>query len=372
MVRRPKLYRRLMVVACLGYGALSATSAQALPSYARQTGQECTACHTNFPELTQFGREFKLRGYTMDGGDSPFPLAAMVQVPHQHPEIAAGWCRAHFGPNDNFSLAAAGLFYGGEIVDSFGAFIQATYRTPRALSWDNVDIRYSNSTSNGNRDLVYGITLNNNPTVRTSTTARGLLRFLCPASSRPRPAAETYRGWARSAGRRRRRLRKIRRDLLRPFQPVQNTAEARPAPFRRRPDGEGGDRRGRALLAPCRRAAMAGPPFIGWNVRPLCGYLPGARTSRGRQFVRRCGLDAQYQFVLDPNVVTAQVSWIHEDQFLPASQALGLSEHRSNSLNSVKLTTSYVYSHGASSYGVTASRFWLNGSRTRGSTVRRT
>src|SRR5216684_3279215 len=42
---------------------LGAPSAQALPSYARQTGQECAACHNGFPELTPYGRLFKLNAY---------------------------------------------------------------------------------------------------------------------------------------------------------------------------------------------------------------------------------------------------------------------------------------------------------------------
>ena len=37
----------------------------AVPSFARQTGMNCVACHTSFPELTPFGREFKLNGYTL-------------------------------------------------------------------------------------------------------------------------------------------------------------------------------------------------------------------------------------------------------------------------------------------------------------------
>ena len=41
---------------------------QALPSYARQTGQQCAACHNGFPELTPYGRQFKLNGYTWTGG----------------------------------------------------------------------------------------------------------------------------------------------------------------------------------------------------------------------------------------------------------------------------------------------------------------
>src|ERR1700693_4314832 len=43
--------------------------AAALPSFARQTGQPCGKCHTDFPALTPFGRQFKLGGYTLGGGD---------------------------------------------------------------------------------------------------------------------------------------------------------------------------------------------------------------------------------------------------------------------------------------------------------------
>ena len=39
--------------------------ALAVPSFARQTGMACEACHTVFPELTHFGRVFKANGYTL-------------------------------------------------------------------------------------------------------------------------------------------------------------------------------------------------------------------------------------------------------------------------------------------------------------------
>jgi hypothetical protein len=45
--------------------------AYALPSFARQTGQPCGTCHTDFPALTPFGRRFKLLGYTTGGGKFP-------------------------------------------------------------------------------------------------------------------------------------------------------------------------------------------------------------------------------------------------------------------------------------------------------------
>src|ERR1019366_4682927 len=39
--------------------------AHAVPSFTRQTGLQCTVCHSNPPELTAFGRKFKLDGYTL-------------------------------------------------------------------------------------------------------------------------------------------------------------------------------------------------------------------------------------------------------------------------------------------------------------------
>src|ERR1700722_11072241 len=44
----------------------STAPSHAVPSFARQTGMACAACHTVFPELTPFGREFKLNGYVLD------------------------------------------------------------------------------------------------------------------------------------------------------------------------------------------------------------------------------------------------------------------------------------------------------------------
>src|ERR1051325_6712287 len=38
-----------------------------VPSFSRQTKLACSACHNGFPQLTAFGRMFKLNGYTMTG-----------------------------------------------------------------------------------------------------------------------------------------------------------------------------------------------------------------------------------------------------------------------------------------------------------------
>src|SRR5438034_1321507 len=40
---------------------------EVIPSFSRQTGLACNVCHTTFPQLTSFGRRFKLNGYTLTG-----------------------------------------------------------------------------------------------------------------------------------------------------------------------------------------------------------------------------------------------------------------------------------------------------------------
>src|SRR5258708_24802110 len=62
---------------------LMAEPARAVPSFAAQTGQPCSACHIGAfgPQLTPLGRAFKIGGYTQTGGEgwlSKIPLAAMI------------------------------------------------------------------------------------------------------------------------------------------------------------------------------------------------------------------------------------------------------------------------------------------------------
>ena len=69
--------------------SFSLNQAQAVPSFARQTGLECNSCHTMFPELTPVGRNFKLNGFTATKhGDKPYewppPVAGMVMLSFTH------------------------------------------------------------------------------------------------------------------------------------------------------------------------------------------------------------------------------------------------------------------------------------------------
>src|SRR3569833_2660119 len=68
---------RLIILLTLVQGLAIPLKANAVPAFARQTGQNCVACHAGgqFPELTQIGRLFKLSGYTI--GTRHIPLSVM-------------------------------------------------------------------------------------------------------------------------------------------------------------------------------------------------------------------------------------------------------------------------------------------------------
>src|ERR1700747_1288487 len=77
-----KLVAGVWVVGASLIAAAALTSprpALAVPAFAQQTGQPCKASHRGGfgPELTVFGREFKLGGYTLRTHAS-VPLAAMA------------------------------------------------------------------------------------------------------------------------------------------------------------------------------------------------------------------------------------------------------------------------------------------------------
>ncbi len=168
---------------------LHVPTASAIPSFARQTGYPCKACHYMPPELTPLGRAFKLNGYTMAGKPtvtSPgkgtqsglnilesFPLSVLLDTSFtslKSPQPAS--------QNGSFELPQqASLFLAGAWSTHVGSFVQVTYTSQDDhFTWDNSDIRYANATKLFNRDLSYGITLNNNPTVEdlsNSTPAWG-------------------------------------------------------------------------------------------------------------------------------------------------------------------------------------------------------
>lgn len=182
-------------------GFICSERANAVPSFSRQTGLGCNVCHSNPPELTAFGRLFKLNGYTMTDlkpdstiGDHKdlkinkyIPFSAMFLVDDtftQKDQPAA--------QNGNVEFPQAfSIFLGGMLAPHFGGLVQATYsHQSDHFGLDNTDFRYANHAKMGKKDLLYGVTLNNNPTVEdvwNSTPAWGFPWI--SADSAPKPAA---------------------------------------------------------------------------------------------------------------------------------------------------------------------------------------
>lgn len=156
------------------------SAGHAIPSYARQTGLACSACHYQFLTLTPFGRKFKLNGYTLtnlpsleerdstNGGRlslSPFSmLSAMATASMTH--MKSGLPDAQ----NNAAMLPQELsgFLAGRITPKIGIFSQFTYAgADGAFGIDNVDIRYADKTTFGaSTEMSYGVTLNNNPSVQ--------------------------------------------------------------------------------------------------------------------------------------------------------------------------------------------------------------
>lgn len=176
---------------------LSAAPAEAVPLYARQTGQKCASCHLggNFHELTASGREFKLLGYT-EGERETIPVSAMLQASMTKISSYNGADASQFPRDGDLVAQQVSLFSGGKVTNNVGAFIQWTYDgIAHHSNLDNADIRYAAKTKIGGKALIYGLSLNNNPTVQdvfNSVPAWGF-PYASPAGGTPAmtPAAGT-------------------------------------------------------------------------------------------------------------------------------------------------------------------------------------
>lgn len=146
------------------------TTADALPSFARQTGMACAQCHVGAfgPQLTPYGTLFKLRGYT-DHDDRPghLPLAAMVQASFTRTASDQNPPPEHGAANNSTELDQASLFIAGRWTDHVGSFVQITYDgIAKTTALDNMDIRYADSTTIAGHDALLGLTLDNAPGVQ--------------------------------------------------------------------------------------------------------------------------------------------------------------------------------------------------------------
>jgi hypothetical protein len=389
----------LMVAATLGL-AFVPRKAEAVPSFARQTGQPCATCHTAFPQLTPFGRRFKLGGYTMGGGmtfeEAP-PISAMV-IPtftktnvrqDTPPTNTNGYPIAH--TNDNFVMQQASLFYGGTIYGNLGAFVQATYdKAAQHTFLDNTDIRYADTTKLFGIDVLYGLDVNNNPTVQDvwNTTPAWSYPFisatLAPQFSPPGTIIEgTFAGRSAGIGGYLFLNDAIYIEVAGYHNLSKGSLNALGQPCANNSDYVAATQAWAAAVfppgynyyGPCSAPSLNGAaPYWRVALEPTWGdhsfmigafgfypeVLPGRVMGYGVDRYSDLGIDAQYQWISDPHAITLRVSRITEQQHLNSTFAQGIvnglgvlpfgtgngsSSNITNTLTSFKASAEYVWDH---------------------------
>lgn len=353
---------RAAIAACLA--VLVAPQARAVPLFARQTGQQCAACHNGFPELTPYGRLFKLNGYTFGGGESKLPpISAMAVASFTHTQAPQeGGAAPHFADNNNPALDVVSVFYGGVILPHVGLFGQATYdNIGKAASWDNTDLRIATAEQIGGHETIFGLTVNNNPTVQdvwNSTPAWGY-PWLASGLA-PTPAASTliegglaqqvigaspYVFWNRLVYAEVGAYRSLGNRAL-------YALGANPNP----PNQING-------VAPYWRVAIE--PTWGansWEVGTFgisTSLVPGGVNGFGTDHILDVGIDTQYQYIDDVNSYSVQASLITEADKFDASSALGYVSNQHDHLRSIHVKASYYRDQ---TYGGTLAWFHVDGS----------
>ena len=330
--------------------ALGISGADAIPAFAMQTGVPCVSCHIGGfgPQLTPFGRQFKLDGYTMRAGTGfTAPVSAMAIASYLH--TATGQPPAPgFSANDNVALDQASLFLAGRVSDNFGGFSQWTYDgIGRAYAWDNLDLRAVSHQTIAGSDVLLGLSLNNSPGVQDSWNTLAAWSYPYTSSGlAPAPAAGTlmdgalaqsvlgvsgYAYWNSS----------IYTEFGLYWSPSHEFLRA-----------VGVDPAASGVLdgvAPYVRVAYQkdyGAQNFEVGAFGLFANLhPGADTTvAATDHYTDLGLDAAYQFTGDPvNSFTVNARYTHENQNLAASSLLGMAASPQNQLDDLRIDASYYW-----------------------------
>lgn len=348
--------------------ALLSNSSQAVPSFAQQTGQPCTSCHVGGfgPQLTPYGVEFKLGGYTAsDGKDGHVPLSAMaVESWTRTSKDQSADAGPYDGTNNNASLQQLSVFIAGAMTDHLGAFAQTTYSDiNRKVAMDNIDIRYARSTELFGEDAILGVTVNNTPTVQDPSNSVAAWRFPYMSSDlAPTPMAAPlidgglaqqviglsgYGYWndaiyAEIGG-----YKTLSKSFLDKVNADSSTAISGIAPYWRLS----------YMKSSNERAYSAG--LFGMNAALLPDRTPGAEDR-----FSDIGFDANYQWLGDrTHVVTVNAAYVHEKQTLNATFESGGSENRDGNLDKLDIGASYYYQQ---TYGLSLAYFDIQGKRDNG------
>ncbi len=379
-MRRSKAWSRIVAASAAAVAALllAPGTALAVPSFARQTGMACEACHTVFPELTPFGRRFKINGYTIDNlpqvsGISPNaeqtltlnqlpPLSFMFQASYTKTKSALPDSQLPEAMSKNGQVLfpqQASLFYAGRIAPNLGAFVQMTYDgTVGQFGWDNTDFRYARPV---NDNLLWGISLNNNPTVQDpwNSTPAWQSPFDQRSATAPAPGAATMiDGGLADAG--------VAGASV--YFYFNDSIYAELGAYHSAPAVAQIDSTSTSVvdgLAPYWRLAYehqwdrnsweVGTYGVQAKLFPGGGLPLSGPTDKFRDWA----LDTQYQYIGDEHLFSAIATYIDEKQTLDATYAGAGSSNQSNDLKTYRIGGSYYYHR---KYGAALGYFSTTGS----------
>ena len=332
----------------IGVGAW-ASSADALPSFAQQTGQPCAQCHVGAfgPQLTPYGRDFKLFGYVNGDGKNTLPTVSAVLTGSYTRTEADRKVIAGYRTNDNLA-AQSGLFaYAGRLPGKIGAFAEVAYDAiHQTWAIANVDFKRAFQIDAFRKDLVFGLDANDRPGVQdlwnstpafefnTSTSA-----FAGSPSNAPLmdgklagrvAGAGVYGMWNNTLYGEVTAYRPLNDEMLwRVGLPRAATAD--------RYDGVG----------PYWRVALQ-HDFGEHNYAEVGGYgvsatrFPSDRDQAGVDRLTDTGIDATYQYLSPRQIFAAHATWIREDDDLSASTALNHTAPQDH-LNVYRADALYTY-----------------------------
>lgn len=349
-------WRRVMAFATIATLGLFATSvAHAVPSMARQTGYACSKCHTVFPELTRYGRQFKLAAYssTSDQWQSlPFPqrlpVAGLVQVSRTQTQKTdtSGATPDDFSRDKETIVESAGGYYGGRIFGSSGALIQYSYDGyEQKWGMEMLDARYGRELEVGETELDWGVTLNNSPTlsdIYNSTPAWG---FPHTESGTIMPAASTLIDMTLSSQVGGVTAYALWDDLV--YGEVGAYRTAKSGPFLLVSAGDVVETVVDGT-APYWRIALQhekGPHSVELGTYGMVArvLVDGEVKALGSDGFRDIALDASYQYVMNAHAVSVQSSWIDEHQDWKSSYSQGLSSLPTANLRTFRANVHYFY-----------------------------
>jgi len=355
------------------------SSALAVPSFARQTGMACEACHTVYPELTHFGRVFKANGYLLtnvksvrDVTGKRDELLSLSQTPALSIMAQFSDSQMKSSVPDLSNVGAPGvaqngtvgfpqqlsLFYAGKIAPHLGAFFQLTYGNDSGtIGIDNSDLRFAETIVLADKSpFTYGLSLNNNPTVQdlwNSTPAFGFPYAASNAVVSPLAATAIDGTFAQSVAGVSAYL--FWRESV--YAEVGGYRSAQQGTINEL-TGQAGPLDGTASnvvsgVAPYWRAAYEhnwGPSSLevgmyGMQIKLYPGGTPDAPAplSGPQNRFNDVAEDLQYQYVTDEHQVTVAGTHIHETQTLDASYAATASANPTDHLSTSRLWATYYY-----------------------------